>query len=376
MRTQFKFFVAFLLVTLWPMLASGKELTFKFDIYSSGPMMYACNAGLRHVRTATQVCHYANLPATPDNTCTPGSVVGTGAHNCECTSVNGGDYLMDFMRFKYSTWQGGMNGTHLTNNTNWNAFGWNPTVTSGVAQAWNGSDTYAQVLNVAQAQAGNSINPLAVRLDQVTFDLGSELYGSEFFLDVCFRGSQIDYFYSDPVLNATSSNAAAAAITVSDVDALGTGETSVGPGGVAGTSLAYLNLSGLRTRATIACDQQGIGTYPYGHNGTNYGNPMAGTYDTLYSDLSFATNGQSVIGDMTYNTSNWITPTAQASMLFGSAGNSASNFWVNLNNSNHPRFCVVRYWFKESNLAQRSWQRNDARVVTWTKIEEAAGSNN
>lgn len=357
----------------WSFGASAKELTFKFDIYSSGPMMYACNAGLRHVATAAQVCHYANLPATPENTCTPGV---TGSHNCECTSVNGGNYLMDFMRFKYSTWQGGMNGSHIANNTNWNATGWNTTVTSGVAQAWNGSDNYAQVLNTATAQVGTNINPLAVRLDQVTFDLGSELYGSEFFLDICFRGSQIDYFYGDPNLNATTSNAAAAAITVTDVDALGTGDTTVGPGGVTGTSLAYLNLSGLKTKATLVCDQQAVGTYPFGHNGTNYGNPAVGEYDSLFSDLTFSSNGQILAGDLTYQSANWISPTAQTSMLFGSIGNTSQNFWINLNNSQHPRFCVIRYWFKETTLAQRKWQRHDARVVTWTKVEEAAGTNN
>ncbi len=361
------------IATCWSLSVQAKELTFKFDIYSSGPMMYACNAGLRHVTTTAQVCHYANMPATPENICSPGVL---GSHNCECTSVSGGDYLMDFMRFKYTTWQGGMNGTHLSNTGNWANTGWNTTVTNGVAQAWNGANSYAQVLNNAKAQAGSDINPLAVRLDQVTFDLGSELYGSEFFLDICFRGSQIDYFYGDPVLNATTSNAAAAAITVTDVDALGTGDTSVGPGGVTGTSLAYLNLSGLQTKATLVCDQQALGTYPFGHNGVNYTNPTVGQYDSLYSDISFDTNGQSLASDLTYQSPSWITPAAQTSVLFGSVGNSSQNFWVNLNNSQHPRFCVVRYWFKETTLAERKWQRHDARVVTWTKIEEAAGSNN
>lgn len=313
----------------------AKELTFKFDIYSSGPMIYACNAGLRHYKNqCSQVCHLAGRPAIREYLCQRGD------HDCVCTGTNGGAYLMDFMRFQYRKWNGGV---------------WSANANRGALQAQT-NQSYAEVSQLAE----NYLNPLDTKLDQVNFNLGSEQYGANFFVDICFRGSQIDYYSPDNLLSVATSNLAKAAVTVTDVTSLSPGNP-VGPGGVPGTFLDYLKLSGLQAKATILCDVQGHGQYKYAHNG---GTAYQGDYDTLDNELNFVSGQeQSNRGHNFFYTSNWIRPSASTQVL--------ANVWINRNTPHHPRFCVVRYHFEETTCAERKWQRHDARVCLQTSIEEA-----
>ena len=316
----------------------GKELTFYFDIYSSGPMIYACNAGIRHHRNSCkQYCHLAGKPAIPEYTCKPGE------HNCVCTGTNGGAYLMDFMRFNYNKWNGGA---------------WTSQSYRGSAKA-SSNNVYNEIRNVS----GNQ-NIFATKLNQVNFNLGSEQYGAEFFVDICFRGSQIDYYNPDKLLDVATSNLAKAAMTVTDVTALSPNHP-VGPGGVPGTFQAYLKLSGLKSKAVLVCDVQGHGRFRYAHNGPA---PYQGQYDTLDHELNLTPNNEMKNKGVNYVTqSRWIRPSASSQVLI--------NNWINVNNSNHPRFCVVRYYFQETTCADRAWQRHDARVCLFTSIEEAAVEN-
>lgn len=324
------------LVILWSFqTAHAKELTFKFDIYSSGPMIYACNAGIKHeARQCRQVCHLAGKPAIPEFLCQAGD------HDCVCTGTNGGAYLMDFMRYRFRKWNGGS---------------WSASSAHAAAQASN-TNVYSEV-----ALQTNMANPFAVKLDQVNFNLGSEQYGAKFFVDICFRGSQIDYYSPEALADVATSNLAAAAVTVSDVSSLSAGHP-VGPGGVPGTFRDYLKLSGLRSRARVICDVQAHGRFKYAHNGSGQYN---GQYDTLDNEVVLRPRSNRM-GNGRFNffrESNWVKPTASTQVLL--------NTWINRNNSAHPRFCIVRYEFEETTCAERKWQRHDARVCLQTKIEEA-----
>lgn len=332
-------------IALFSGAASAKELTFKFDIYSSGPMIYACNAGLRHVPPTlsggpSQVCHWAGRPATSANNCQ------AGQHNCVCTGVNGGAYLMDFLRYKSFRWVDG----------DINNGGWNRANAEVGAKTASNDWTYAQTIPTT----GRYRNPLYTQLEEVTFDLGSELYGAEFFVDICFRGSQIDYFWDDSALNVSTSNSLLSRISVTDVDQLGTHPNDPirpGPGGVDNTSTAYLNLSDLGAKAVTICDLQGVSPYRFAHNG---GSAENGQYDTLDTSLNFDNEASNEY----YYSSSWQTVTASSLNLIDG--------WINQSNYKHPRFCRVRYYFKERSFAERRWQRHDARVITKTIIEEAA----
>jgi hypothetical protein len=124
MKNAIRFLAAFAGV-VGATTASAKELTFFFDVHSSGPEIYPCDAGLWqgnqekfcHYKGTSTACNPADLGKTPVN---PGQTVkdylgnpvkaDDPKHACICTGSNGGAYLMNFMRFKAAKWEGGLVG--------------------------------------------------------------------------------------------------------------------------------------------------------------------------------------------------------------------------------------------------------------------------
>lgn len=281
--------------------ANAAELVFKFDVASSGTDIYACNAGLIHESTNAQVCYIEGTQTA----CNPGACTDASCvQNCRCTSDQGGAYLMDFMNAKVTPW--GL------------------TTYSTVTKNASNDSNYASIFT--------NVNSWNNRIDSLSFNLGSELYGAKYFVDVCFRGSQIEYYE----LNQWTNWAMFAQATATDINATNNG-------------ISYKNLSGLKVKAVFSCDLQGDGQYSLARN-------SSGQYDTTLNESEIGS------GDIGYASSE--------SYLNANAVNLFNTFIVS-NSTHSPRFCKVRYYFTESNTSNiRKWQRHGANVCTFTKIWE------
>ncbi|WP_415062554.1 protease [Bdellovibrio sp.] len=341
--------------------ANAISLRFKFKTFSSGPDIYACNAGLRHQATTHQACYFQDTQIA----CTP----GTGAKDCSsgvchtrciCTNNNGGEYLMDYMKGSYNTWN-----PAVQSQNSYTPAGWSNSWSATTKQA--GAANYETLVGHTDA--------FATRIKELSFNLGSELYGAEYFVDICYRGPQIEYF-ADGV-NARFGLLAQASATDFIANAVNPGDNhpdsngyNNGQGGLSmnpATGPKYTSLAGLTVQAFTVCDLQGLGTYDFAHNGSTAG---VGNYNTLLNEASFSNwnNPSEGGGDYFY---------ASNAPLIGSAANLIDT--TISTNTKTPRFCRIRYVFKETNGAAgssalknlRQWQRHGAEMCTYTKIEEA-----
>lgn len=299
--------------------ANAISLRFSFDVNSSGPSIYACNAGIQHARhDNTRIC-YDRVTA---DSCSPNNCPADEECNCVCTgglTSDAGEYRHDFMRVSYADW---------TDN--------------GVAAGASTSKSLMAGQNSAKVLFSNGNYGFDKQLTSLEFNLGSERYGAEYFVDVCYRGPQIEY-WANRNYNDTPNFLLNAQATVTDVE---------------GNAYKYSEVSNLKMKAEVICDLQGIGNYVYAHNGN-------GEYDTLESDL----NNAAFDGDL-YHGTPFIT--AQ-----GHTANLINNYWLTVGQvSRTPRFCKVRYTFKEdlhNNTtvdAIRKWQIQQAQVCTYTEINE------
>ncbi len=332
------------------------SLRFKFKVYSSGPSVYACNAGIRHKRTTSKVCYFEGTT----NSCTPNDCRDKGICNtqCVCTGSDGGDSLMDFLKVSSVDWKDHKaTGDNITD-TNPQTF----TRSAYIDGTWNSAFS-------------NDSDTWNSRIKDLSFELGSELYGAEYFVDVCYRGPQIEYFADGVSINSAIQAQASA------TDFLATnpnpGDNSrdglIIPGTVDGKT--YTDLAGLQVKAYYTCDLQGVGTYKYAHNGSS---ALSGTYNTVANEASFNfdSSGYPVSGGDSFGNSGAFTN------LAGSGLDLINSILVSGTHS--PRFCKIRYVFTETNEKSslpfmRKWQRHGAEVCTYSKIEEAlmdGGSSN
>lgn len=181
------------------------RVQFDFDVLSSGASIYPCNAGLKHKPNRGQICYN---PETFES-CNPGDRDGRpprGGHDlvanllgaeetggrpprgggecdpqtgqncdCVCTGDMNGDFdeTLDVMKASYTVWRD------------------------------HGDPTYGLERNLEVKAGSHDFNELedeyytgnkfAARLKELSFNLGSEKYGSKYFVDICFRATQIDY---------------------------------------------------------------------------------------------------------------------------------------------------------------------------------------
>jgi hypothetical protein len=323
------------------------SLRFKFKVFSSGPSIYACNAGIRHKTHNSKVCYFegTTTACTPDD-CKDKTVCNT---SCVCTGTNGGDSLMDYLKVESVNW------------TDHKATGDNSAVTG--LESITKSAPYGGAWSYAISDNATTWNK---RIKELSFNLGSELYGAEYFVDVCYRGPQIEYFADGVTMNATLSTQ----VSATDFFATGVnpGDNSrdglIIPGAVDGKT--YSDLAGLQVKAYYACDMQGVGGYKYAHNGAT---SSSGTYNTSINEANFGFdgNGYPVTGTDIFGSSGSFQPIA-------GNGLDLINTWISTS-SKAPRFCKIRYVFSETNQDSslpfmRKWQRHGAEVCTYTKIEE------
>jgi hypothetical protein len=283
--------------------AFAVSLQFNFDVNSSGPSLYACDAGLRHEAHASTICYDRETQTA----CTPSS--GQEEQNCICTGPSGQDSKMDSLVASTADWSD--NGGAPTNTAT-------TTVTAG--------DT-----SFARVFTGNT--EWTKQLTSLVFNFGSTRYGTEFYLDVCFRGPQVKQ-------QGTPNHVAVLNTTITDLVAAN-----------------YSDLSDLNVKATVTCDLQGEGT-------------QQGLPDLATNQISGISGGDVVL------------TTDYASFASGATMTLLKD-WINNGNNHIPRFCKVRFSFLENmrnssvDLEQiRKWERQQARISTLTEIAQRNNLNN
>lgn len=331
-----KLFLFAIVLMMSAVNAFAVSLEFAFDVNSSGPSIYACDAGVKHRKHTDRVCYDRTTSAA----CSVSLCPSVGECNCVCTggASNGdGEYRQDFLKATYADWT--ENGSYVPAGS----------VTASVS---------AQEASFARIFTGT--DEFDKQLTNLSFNLGSERYGAEFYLDVCYRGPQIEYFQSYGTQTNSDSNffpnfAIKLQATVTDL--------------VSANGLKYSQLADLQIKSEVTCDVQGVGTYIYAHSGTDATtNP---TYDNALAHTIVGVSG----GDKNFST-NYVAFNAGANV-------SLLNDWINLGNAETPRFCKVRYTFIENareNLASpmaqvRKWKQHKARICTYTEISEGEASN-
>lgn len=335
---------AALAVSMLAINAQAISLRYKFKVFSSGPNIYACNAGIIAQQSNKKVCYFQGT----NQTCTQDDCSTTGANcssSCICSSSNGGDYLMNYGKVSYQDWKD--NGdTSVTGKVTGKTFASSSDVT-GAAQA------------LADKASWNH------RITDLSFNLGSELYTAKYFVDVCYRAPQIEYFEDGVKSNFTLK--AQAYATDFLANGVNGGENNrdglVIPGGVDGKK--YTELAGVQVESFVSCDFQGQGNYVLARNNNN-------VYNTADNEAGFnVTSAGTPNGATEGNSSFW------KSNPKGVAASLADLLDVTITNNSvkAPRFCKVRYVFTETNWSSnlpnlRKWQRHGAEMCTFTEIIE------
>lgn len=298
-----------LLLALLSQSVFAVELDFTFNVNSSGPSIYPCDAGIKHASHSNEICYDRETEKTCDPTlCQDGEVC-----DCRCTGGNDPDdidYTQDFLTVAHADWVD--SGSPL------------PQTTAATVIA---SDTDFSRIFTDKDEWNKQISAL-------TFNLGSERYGTEFYLDVCYRGPQIDYRRN----NASNKFRMNLQSTITDL--------------ISTNGLKYSEVSDLKVRVEGTCDLQGTGAYS-----------DAASDDALAHQIKGVTGG-----DKNFSTKD-------ASFKAG-ANLVLVNEWINNSSNQAPRFCKVRYYFSEnmrnntSNpLSQiRKWQNQQARISTFSDI--------
>ena len=288
--------------------AHAVNLEFKFDVFSSGNDIYACNAGLKHKLHNDRVCFNRETlrSCNPANSCPQ-----VNAETCDCVCTGGmdgsraGEYRLDYMTAKYAAWSERTSGvgpqTRINKPAGYRNF--NQLFEAGT-DIRNYSETYRK------------------QLTSLVFALGSERYGAEYFLDVCFRATQIRY-----------------------------------PGNV-----GLYNL--IKRRVTVT-DIGSNGRHNDDFNGNNTPIYAEDTYQWLAdlevkSRLVCKDKDNRVIVD---RESNWVSFATAQERSFQNYGTRAD-----------LKKCVVRYSFREANIwgldSIRRWKLQHAQVCTYTSVNE------
>lgn len=323
------FFV--LLISLFSFAAFGVSVEFKFDVNSSGPSIYPCNAGIRHLKYTDRIC-YDRLT---QQSCTPVEDCRNDAEcNCVCTGSTSGDgeTRFDYLQVTSAAWSenGRPVGAQVSTNISAPDDKWNSVFNENSKEEWQN------------------------QLTKMSINLGSERYGAEYFLDICYRGPQIEYYHASQIDQSQRGDASPnfslkVQATVNDLSTNG---------------LNYAELADLQVSTTVVCDQQGKGNYIYAGSAIPTG---ATVYDQILHDIQ----GITVSGGQYTKTVNF--------RDFNSVNNAyLINEFINKNKFFTPRFCKVRYAFREnkrngnSPLEQlRNWQLQKAEVCTFTEINES-----
>ncbi len=321
--------------------ANAISLRYKFKVDSSGPRMYACNAGIMAQITNNRVCYTAGTT----NTCTPTSCSDADKvchSSCVCSSSNGGDYLMNYGKLKWVTQFPG----------------------SPADSSRSGSRTFRGTSGTQYEQAFTDADAWSKRITDLSFHLGSELYSAKYFVDICYNGPQIEYFEDNVATNFVLNFAQAYAI-----DALYNGKT---PGENSRDGMVigqgnYLTNANVKVEAFMTCDLQGAGTYVYARNNQD-------KYNTLDNEASFVFGSNQTPVNASEGAGSFFASSAPTT-LTGTTIDLMKERTITSNSGKTPRHCKIRYVFTETNWNSalpklRAWEKEGAEMCTYTEITE------
>jgi hypothetical protein len=320
--------------------AEAISLRYKFKVDSSGPRMYACNAGIMAQSSNNRVCYFAGTK----NSCTPTDCKDSDKvchSSCVCSSTSGGDYLMNYGKLKW--------------------VGQSP-------ETGSGSKTFRGTSTSQYSQAFSDEEAWGRRITDLSFHLGSELYSAKYFVDICYNGPQIEYYEDAIQTQFVLKSAQAYAL-----DALYNGKV---PGensrdGMVMGKGDYTKNANLKVEAYLVCDRQGIGSYVYARNNS-------GQYNTLDNEAKFVFGAnQTPVNAVEGSTSFFA---SSPMMLTGQTADLLVDKMITNNDGKAPRHCRVRYVFTETNWSSslpvlRKWEKEGAEMCTYTEIAEPPSSN-
>jgi hypothetical protein len=325
--------------------AGAIGVTFNFRVNSSGPSIYPCNAGLLTPNDNPKVCYIAGTSTRCTPTCVgdacdpqtppppPPALFGMSLaggpppptpptnppeNSCVCTTTQGDSYA-NYFDASYH---------------NWDETG-DPTL-----HVASGIDSFNKLFNEPTAYGKT--------LQNLTINLGNELYNAQYFVDICYRAPQIDYRGIDTSWDLY-------------------GKVSVTDFGYQNGSSGYKTLSDLHAKAYVICDLQ-RDTCPT----CNDADPVTDTSAAIFSegnDFLKATGSGAARYDFSYQTGAITSLPSSLTEVFN-----IHDAFKNLGKS-APRFCKIRYVFSENNglSAQtailRKWQKHGAQVCTYSQIE-------
>ncbi len=329
-------------VALSAQSAFAMNLTFQFDVNSSGPSLYACNAGIKHgaqanicfdrrdaTKSCTQGCAAGNV-----NACQPGTLPA----DCVCTGEYDptgfdGNYRMDFLQATTADWSD--NELAATSNVqNHNL----------IADAVDVGASFNQLYGAKGAFPVNAAYKRQIK--SMSVNLGSELYGAEYFVDICYRGPQIDY-------TGLTHNAGERGLNFN----LKAKATVIDLKKANGEFFAkYHEAANLKVSVEARCIMDDSFNYCLADI---LPGETAGCGAIAKQDYTLV--GKS--GEETITSANVLSLINKATIT---AGTSESNVT--------PRFCQIRYTFKETNKSMRKWKLQRARICTYTEISESSGN--
>ncbi|WP_415061197.1 hypothetical protein [Bdellovibrio sp.] len=335
-------------VTLMAIQANAIQVNYSFRVNSSGPSIYPCNAGLLtedkyggdKVACYTATTHEACTPKCEGLDCDGGfkpkphsleliSFHGGGPtppppstpdpkNACVCTTDKGRKYG-NYLHVSHRPWGESVDPTsNVVSSINTGKF----------AQTFNEVDAYKNVL------------------EKLSFNLGTELYNAKYFVDICYRGSQIDYTNF-----ATKWNVLA--------------EASVTDYGFGAPNDGYSEMAGLKHKAYVICSLQNRSCADGECDDKNW--VIDSNSVPQFNDL-FLSSFMPIKADFKYQGSSHSTSSGGFTELVDLTDK-------DLKDLRATKFCKIRYVFEETNgdnpttAKQRKWQKHGADVCTHSKIE-------
>ena len=276
------------------LLCSQKIFSATFTYTNTNPLFYPCNVGIRHSETSA-IC----TDILTGNTCTPSSTTVT---TCVCTSDGtAGSWDRDIAHITYGDWVNPP--TPIS-----------PLYSSDLI-AINSTTSYNSLFATEDVAYTKEITNLSI-------DLGSEVYGSEYFIDICYLGPP------GTVGTNGSNYSMKATLTVSNL------------------RLNYQTNANLQAKAEIKCflnksNQATTGVTP-GVTATNY----ALTSGSTYTPMTTSANTVTILQD---------------------------SGLLNVQGDKVPRFCLARFYFKEFATTRRLEKMGQANTAIYIEIKDKAG---
>lgn len=282
------------LVFFFAIVFSKNIYSATFTFTNTNPIFYPCNAGIRHSESLA-IC----TDILTGNSCLPSA---GNVSSCTCTS-NGtaGSWDRDIVHLTYGDW---VNPPATVN-----------PVTASDIIALNSTSTYASLFALEDIAYTKQITTFSI-------ELGSEMYGSEYFVDLCYLGP------TGTVGTNGSNYSMKSTITVTNLKS------------------NYQVNANLQTRAELKCfinksNQATTGVVP-GVTATNYALNSGATYTPL-------------------------TTSANAVTILQDSG------LINVQGDKVPRFCLARYYFKEATQSRRMEKLGQANASIYIEIKDKAG---